>query len=138
MNRAQLSLLLVALLLGIPRLALSQASINKADVVGSWVLESQRSLKTGVVDSVAKHRTAWVYFSPTRVFYVSQENNRPTVSAADFAKMTLAEKLASRLTPEQERPPHERLSDREYRVMWLLASGKTLHQIGRASCRERV
>jgi len=42
---------------------------------------------------------------------------------------TLAEKLALRLTPEQERPPHERLSDREYRVMWLLASGRTLQQI---------
>src|ERR1700682_5207737 len=42
---------------------------------------------------------------------------------------TLAEKLASRLPAEQERPPHERLSDREYRVMWLLASGRTLHQI---------
>ncbi len=46
-----------------------------------------------------------------------------------YVSSTLAEKLASRLTPEQERPPHERLSDREYRVMWLLASGKTLHQI---------
>jgi len=42
---------------------------------------------------------------------------------------SLAEKLALRLTPEQERPPHERLSDREYRVMWMLASGKTLHEI---------
>ena len=46
-----------------------------------------------------------------------------------YVSSTLAEKLASRLTPDQERPPHERLSDREYRVMWLLASGKTLHQI---------
>jgi len=46
-----------------------------------------------------------------------------------YVSQALAEKLASRLTPEQERPPHERLSDREYRVMWLLASGKTLHQI---------
>ncbi len=46
-----------------------------------------------------------------------------------YVSSSLAEKLASRLTPEQERPPHERLSDREYRVMWLLASGKTLHQI---------
>ena len=49
--------------------------------------------------------------------------------AAGYISSTLAEKLALRLTPEQERPPHERLSDREYRVMWLLASGKTLHQI---------
>jgi DNA-binding NarL/FixJ family response regulator len=46
-----------------------------------------------------------------------------------YVSPALAEKLASRLTPEQARPPHERLSDREYRVMWLLASGKTLHQI---------
>ena len=46
-----------------------------------------------------------------------------------YISTSLAEKLAMRLTPEQERPPHERLSDREYRVMWLLASGKTLHQI---------
>jgi two-component system invasion response regulator UvrY len=46
-----------------------------------------------------------------------------------YVSPALAEKLASRLTPEQERPPHERLSDREYRVMWLLASGRTLQQI---------
>ncbi len=46
-----------------------------------------------------------------------------------YISTTLAEKLAMRLTPEQERPPHERLSDREYRVMWLIASGKTLNQI---------
>jgi DNA-binding NarL/FixJ family response regulator len=46
-----------------------------------------------------------------------------------YISSSLAEKLAMRLTPEQERPPHERLSDREYRVMWMLATGKTLHQI---------
>lgn len=46
-----------------------------------------------------------------------------------YVSASLAEKLASRLMPEQERPPHERLSDREYRVMWMLASGKTLHEI---------
>ena len=46
-----------------------------------------------------------------------------------YISTSLAEKLAMRLTPEQERPPHERLSDREYRVMWLIASGKTLNQI---------
>ena len=54
---------------------------------------------------------------------------KKAASGGRYVSATLAEKLASRLTPEQERPPHERLSDREYRVMWLLASGKTLHQI---------
>ena len=54
---------------------------------------------------------------------------KKAASGGRYVSAQLAEKLASRLTPEQERPPHERLSDREYRVMWLLASGKTLHQI---------
>ena len=69
--------------------------------------------------------------------YISKESAGDELTAAvkkvatggRYVSQTLAEKLASRLTPEQERPPHERLSDREYRVMWLLASGKTLQQI---------
>ncbi len=69
--------------------------------------------------------------------YITKESAGDELTAAvkkvatggRYVSSTLAEKLASRLTPEQERPPHERLSDREYRVMWLLASGKTLHQI---------
>ena len=69
--------------------------------------------------------------------YISKESAGDELTAAvkkvatggRYVSPALAEKLASRLTPEQERPPHERLSDREYRVMWLLASGKTLHQI---------
>ena len=69
--------------------------------------------------------------------YITKESAGDELTAAvkkvatggRYISSTLAEKLAMRLTPEQERPPHERLSDREYRVMWLLASGKTLHQI---------
>lgn len=54
---------------------------------------------------------------------------KKVASGGRYISSGLAEKLAMRLTPEHERPPHERLSDREYRVMWLLASGQTLHQI---------
>ena len=54
---------------------------------------------------------------------------KKVASGGRYISSSLAEKLALRLTPEQERPPHERLSDREYRVMWMLASGKTLHEI---------
>ena len=54
---------------------------------------------------------------------------KKVASGGRYISSSLAEKLAMRLMPEQERPPHERLSDREYRVMWLLASGKTMHQI---------
>jgi DNA-binding NarL/FixJ family response regulator len=54
---------------------------------------------------------------------------KKVVHGGRYVSPSLAEKLAARLTPEQDRPPHERLSDREYRVMWLLASGRSLQQI---------
>lgn len=54
---------------------------------------------------------------------------KKVVTGGRYVSPSLAEKLAARLTPDQDRPPHERLSDREYRVMWLLASGRSLHQI---------
>ena len=54
---------------------------------------------------------------------------KKVVSGGRYVSPALAEKLAARLTPDQDRPPHERLSDREYRVMWLLASGRSLQQI---------
>jgi DNA-binding NarL/FixJ family response regulator len=52
--------------------------------------------------------------------YISKETAGEELTAAvkkaasggRYVSSTLAEKLASRLTPEQERPPHERLSDR--------------------------
>ncbi|HET6255761.1 MAG TPA: response regulator transcription factor [Puia sp.] len=41
----------------------------------------------------------------------------------------VAEKLASDLTVDKERPPHELLSDREFHVMKLLAVGKSITEI---------
>ena len=43
----------------------------------------------------------------------------------------LAERLAVELAPEAQKPPHETLSDREYRVMWMLASGKPINRIAK-------
>ena len=48
-----------------------------------------------------------------------------------YVSPALAEKLADELAPGAERPLHETLSDREYRVMWLLASGKQINEIGK-------
>ena len=42
----------------------------------------------------------------------------------------LAEKLASELEVDHERPLHETLSDREYQVMCMIASGKAATAIG--------
>ena len=48
---------------------------------------------------------------------------RKVVNGGKYVSPAFAEKLAS------EKPLHESLSDREYRVMWLLASGRQINQI---------
>ena len=54
---------------------------------------------------------------------------RKVVKGGRYVSPALAEKLASGLAPDRARAPHEGLSDREYRVLWLLASGKPISQI---------
>lgn len=54
---------------------------------------------------------------------------RKVCSGGKYVSPTLAEKLATELSPGAEKPLHETLSDREYRVMWLLASGKQVNLI---------
>jgi two-component system invasion response regulator UvrY len=54
---------------------------------------------------------------------------RKVVNGGKYVSAALAEKLASELSPDGDKPLHETLSDREYRVMWLLASGKKINQI---------
>jgi DNA-binding NarL/FixJ family response regulator len=43
----------------------------------------------------------------------------------------LAEKLVSRLASNGTKAPHETLSDREYHVVRMIASGKTIKEIGK-------
>jgi two-component system invasion response regulator UvrY len=47
-----------------------------------------------------------------------------------YVSASLAERLAQQLDPESATLPHESLSDREYQVLCLLASGKTVTEIG--------
>jgi two-component system invasion response regulator UvrY len=54
---------------------------------------------------------------------------RKVLSGGLYVSDSLAEKLASDLSAETGRPPHERLSDREFEVMRMIASGKTISQI---------
>ncbi len=46
-----------------------------------------------------------------------------------YVSPSLAEKLAVSLELGDEKPPHEMLSDREYEVMSMIASGKTIKEI---------
>ena len=46
-----------------------------------------------------------------------------------YISSSLAEKLASHLEGDADKPVHETLSDREYQVMLMIASGKTVKEI---------
>jgi DNA-binding NarL/FixJ family response regulator len=49
-----------------------------------------------------------------------------------YVSPSLAEKLAFSLGPGGERPPHEDLTEREFEVLCLIASGKTVTQVAEA------
>src|SRR5882724_5768350 len=53
------------------------------------------------------------------------------VAGGRYVSPALAERLASYLTIDVQKAPHERLSDREFLVLRMLASGKSVSQIGR-------
>ena len=54
---------------------------------------------------------------------------RKILRGGKYVSPTLAQKLAFNLEAEAEKPLHETLSDREYQVMLMIASGKTVSQI---------
>ena len=55
---------------------------------------------------------------------------RKVNSGGKYVSAFLAEKLADRVGAKFETYPHERLSDREFQVLCMIASGKTVKQIG--------
>ena len=56
---------------------------------------------------------------------------RKVLAGGKYVSPSLAEKLAMQIGNPQLDDPHKRLSDREYLVMTMLASGKTLTQISK-------
>ena len=54
---------------------------------------------------------------------------RQVAAGKKFISPSLAERLAEAITDDSDKAPHENLSDREYEVFILIASGKTLTQI---------
>ena len=54
---------------------------------------------------------------------------RKVSTGRKYISPTVAEKLAVSLEAKDERPAHENLSDREYQVMCMIASGKTIKSI---------
>ncbi|HTD65268.1 MAG TPA: response regulator transcription factor [Candidatus Limnocylindria bacterium] len=56
---------------------------------------------------------------------------RKVLAGGKYVSPSLAEKLALQVAMPQTDEPHKKLSDREYVVMTMLASGTTLTQIGK-------
>lgn len=54
---------------------------------------------------------------------------RKAVSGEKYVSASLAQRLALELEEGSQARPHESLSDREYRVMWMLASGASITRI---------
>jgi two-component system, NarL family, invasion response regulator UvrY len=54
---------------------------------------------------------------------------RKVMSGSRYMTPQLAERIAAHLGPENDRPLHERLSDREYQVMRMIAHGKATREI---------
>lgn len=54
---------------------------------------------------------------------------RRVMSGQRYLSPWLTERLARRSGPASAKPPHERLSDREYQVLRMIAMGKTTRQI---------
>jgi two-component system invasion response regulator UvrY len=54
---------------------------------------------------------------------------RKVVGGSRYLTPQLAERIAAHLGPESDRPAHERLSDREYQVLRMIATGKTTREI---------
>lgn len=54
---------------------------------------------------------------------------RKVIGGGKYVSSSLAEKLAFDLQTDTEKPLHESLSDREYQVMCMIASGKTVKEI---------
>lgn len=54
---------------------------------------------------------------------------RKTVAGGKYISSYVADKLVSELTGDADKLPHELLSDREYEVLCMIGSGKTVSQI---------
>jgi two-component system, NarL family, invasion response regulator UvrY len=79
-----------------------------------------RALKAGAAGYLTKQS------APDQLVYAI----RQVSSGKKFVSESLAEQLVSTLGEDMSRPLHEKLSDREFQTLQLIASGKTLTQIG--------
>jgi two-component system, NarL family, invasion response regulator UvrY len=59
---------------------------------------------------------------------------KKVVGGGRYISSSLAERLASYLTVDVQKAPHERLSDREFLILRMIASGKQVSQVAKELC----
>lgn len=79
-----------------------------------------RALKSGASGYITKQS------APTELIQAI----RKVQSGGKYISQSIAEQLAFFLSDDPDKPPHERLSDREFQVLRLLAVGKNMREIG--------
>jgi len=83
-----------------------------------------RALKAGVSGYLTKES------APEELIAAIRKVSR----GGKYISTSLAEKLALHLEADADKPVHEKLSDREYQVMLMIASGKTVKEIADKMC----
>jgi DNA-binding NarL/FixJ family response regulator len=83
-----------------------------------------RLLKAGAAGYVTKDKAPEVLLQAVR----------KVLRGEKYVSEALAEKALLNLVSETGKPLHETLSDREYQVMRMIASGKTVKEIGKELC----
>jgi DNA-binding NarL/FixJ family response regulator len=78
-----------------------------------------RALKAGAAGYLMKEST------PTELLGAV----RKVVTGGRYLTPSVAERMAGYLTPDSDKPPHEKLSDREYQVLRMIAAGKSTRDI---------
>ena len=80
-----------------------------------------RLLKSGAAGYLTKYKAPQVLLTSIR----------KVLSGEKYISESLAEKTVLNLLSEATQPLHETLSNREYQVMRMIASGKTIKEIGK-------
>jgi DNA-binding NarL/FixJ family response regulator len=83
-----------------------------------------RVLKAGAAGYINKESAADVLISAVR----------KVVGGGKYVSPSMAEKLAAVVGSDYDVQPHERLSDREFQVLCMIANGKRLKEIGEELC----
>jgi two-component system invasion response regulator UvrY len=101
------------------------------------IREIRARLRVLILTMHAEEQYASRAFKAGAAGYITKDSSRAelleainkVIEGGKYVSPALAEKLIGDLQRGSDRPPHEALSDREFEVLRLIASGKTVREI---------